>query len=97
MADPDFAKVAEAMGIRGITINDPEELESGLSAAFLHPGAVLVNVFTDPSSLALPPKIEFKMVKGMALSMTKMMLGGKFEEVLNTVKANYKHLPEIFD
>jgi len=97
MADPDFAKVAEAMGIRGITINDPEELESGLSAAFLHPGPVLVNVFTDPASLALPPKIEFKMVKGMALSMTKMMLGGKFEEVLNTVKANYKHLPEIFD
>jgi pyruvate dehydrogenase (quinone) len=29
--------------------------------------------------------------------MTKMMLGGKFDEVLATVKGNYKHLPEIFD
>jgi pyruvate dehydrogenase (quinone) len=37
------------------------------------------------------------MVKGMALSMTKMMLGGKFEDVLATVKGNYKHLAELLD
>jgi hypothetical protein len=27
--------------------------------------------------------------------MTKLMLGGKFEEVLKTVKSNYGHLGEI--
>jgi pyruvate dehydrogenase (quinone) len=97
MHDPDFAKVADAMGIKGITINDPELLEAGLSEAFLHEGPVLVNVFTDPAALSLPPKIELKMVTGMALSMTRMMLGGKFEDVLDTVKANYKHLPAILD
>jgi pyruvate dehydrogenase (quinone) len=58
---------------------------------------VLVNVYTDGTALAMPPHIELKMVKGMAVSMTKMMLGGKFDEVLATVKGNYKHLPEIFD
>lgn len=95
MVNPDFALVAEAMGIRGITINDPDHLEALLKEAFLHEGPVLVNVMTDPNALAMPPKIEFKMMKGMALSMTKLMLGGKFEEVLDTVKSNYKHLKDI--
>jgi pyruvate dehydrogenase (quinone) len=97
MEDPDFAMVAEAMGIRGITINDPELLEAGLKEAFAHDGPVLVNVLTDGTALALPPHIELKMVKGMALSMTKMMLGGQMHEVLETVKGNYRHMKEMLD
>jgi pyruvate dehydrogenase (quinone) len=97
MIDPDFVRVAEAMGFKGITINDPEQITSGLQEAFSTAGPVLVNVFTDPSALSMPPHIELKMVKGMALSMTKMMLGGKFDEVLATVKGNYKHLASILD
>jgi pyruvate dehydrogenase (quinone) len=97
MLDPDFALVATAMGIKGITINDPSLLQSGLKEAFQYKGPVLVNVFTDPNALAMPPKIEMKMVEGMALSMTKLMLGGKFTEVLDTVKSNYKHLQDLTD
>jgi len=95
MQDPDFALVAEAMGIRGITIDDPDRLEVDLEKAFAHNGPVLVNVLTDRTALALPPHIDMKMVKGMALSMTKMMLGGKMEEVLDTVKGNYRHMKEL--
>ena len=97
MQDPDFSMIAEAMGIRGITISDPEQLEDSLKQAFDHKGPVLVNVMTDGTALALPPHIELNMVKGMALSMTKMMLGGKMEDVLNTVKGNYKHMKEMLD
>jgi len=97
MVNPDFAMVAQAMGIRGITINDPANLESGLKEVFLHEGPVLVNVITDPNALAMPPKIEFTMMKGMALSMTKLMLGGKSQELLDTIKSNYKHLEDLLD
>lgn len=97
MVNPDFALVATAMGIKGLTINDPENLESVLKEAFLFNGPVLVNIMTDPNALAMPPKMELEMVKGMALSMTKLMLGGKFEEVLDTVKSNYKHIGEIIN
>ncbi|WDF54197.1 thiamine pyrophosphate-dependent enzyme [Mucilaginibacter sp. KACC 22063] len=97
MENPDFAMIAQAMGIKGMTITDPEELESGLQQALDYDGPVLVNVFTNPNALAMPPKIEFDMIKGMTLSMTKLMLGGNFEEVLNTVKSSYKHLGEIID
>ncbi|MFC3559099.1 thiamine pyrophosphate-dependent enzyme [Pedobacter jamesrossensis] len=97
MSNPDFAMVAEAMGIKGVSIHDPEDLESLLREAFLCRGPVLINVFTDPNALAMPPKIDLKMMEGMALSMTKLMLGGKFEEVLDTVSSNYRHLKEILD
>ncbi|WP_316749240.1 thiamine pyrophosphate-dependent enzyme [Pedobacter gandavensis] len=97
MLNPDFAMVATAMGIKGMTIDDPDLLEEGMKAAFLYDGPILVNVMTDPNAMAMPPKIEFKMMKGMALTMTKLMLGGKFDEVLDTVKSNYKHLKSIID
>lgn len=97
MVNPDFAMVASAMGIKGMTIDDPELLESGMKAAFEYDGPVLINVMTDPNALAMPPKIEFKMMKGMALTMTKLMLGGKLDEVLDTVKSNYKHLKSIIN
>jgi len=63
MQDPDFSMIAEAMGIRGITISDPEQLEDSLKQAFDHKGPVLVNVMTDGTALALPPHIELNMVK----------------------------------
>jgi pyruvate dehydrogenase (quinone) len=96
MVNPDFRLIADAMGIKGITISEPNEIESGLDEAFAYDGPVLVNVMTDETALSLPPKIDLDMVRGMTVSMTRMMLGGKFENVLQTVKANYRHLPEIF-
>ena len=95
MLNPNFALVAEAMGIKGITISEPNDVETSLKEAFLYNGPVLINVMTDPNALAMPPKVNLKMMEGMALSMTKLMLGGRFEEVLDTVKSNYKHLEEI--
>ena len=55
--------VAEAMGIRGITIDDTDNLEVDLEKAFAHKGQLLVNVLTDRTALAMPPHIDLKMVK----------------------------------
>ena len=95
MMNPDFTKIAEAMGMPGITISDPDEVKSGLEKAFLQEGPVLVSVQTDPNALAMPPKLEFDQLKGMALYMGKMMLGGRMNEVFNIVSSNYKHLAEV--
>lgn len=95
MHNPDFAMVAQAMGMKGITINDPDNVKQALYEALSYKGAALVNIMTDPNALAMPPKIEFDQVKGMALSMTKLILNGRMDEVLDTVKANYKHLKDV--
>ncbi|MGI4728014.1 MAG: thiamine pyrophosphate-dependent enzyme [Janthinobacterium lividum] len=95
MINPDFAAVAAAFGIKGLTINNPENLEQTIQQAFAAEGPVLVNVMTDPNALSMPPEIEFKQVKGMALAMGKMIMDGKIVEVLDTVKSNYKHIKDV--
>lgn len=95
MLNPDFIKIAEAMGMTGIGINDPDDVKSGLEKAFLQEGPVLVSIQTDPNALAMPPKLEFDQMKGVALYMGKMMLSGRMDEVFNMISSNYKHLGEV--
>jgi pyruvate dehydrogenase (quinone) len=95
MMNPDFTKIAEAMGMQGITISEPDEVKSGLEKAFLQEGPVLVTIQTDPNALAMPPKLEFEQMKGMALYLEKMMLGGRMDEVFKIISSNYKHLDEV--
>lgn len=95
MLNPDFAKIAEAMGMTGITIKDPAEVKPELEKAFLIEGPVLISVWTDPNALAMPPKLEFDQMKGYTLYMGRMMFGGRMDEVFNMISSNYKHLREI--
>jgi pyruvate dehydrogenase (quinone) len=95
LLNPDFEMIAKAMGMKGITVERPEDTEDALKEAFAYNGPVLVNIFTDPAALAMPPKINLEMMKGFTLSMGKLMLGGDWEEVVDTVKSNYKHLNEL--
>lgn len=95
MINPDFALVAQAMGFRGITVSNPADVEAAISNALREDGPVLLNIMTNPNALAMPPKIEWAQIKGMTASMTKLMLGGKMDEVFDTIKSNYKHLGEV--
>jgi pyruvate dehydrogenase (quinone) len=96
MVNPDFTKIAEAMGMKAITVNDPAKVDEALLQAFSYDGPMLLNVLTDPNALAMPPKITFEQMKGMATSMTKLMLNGRMDEVLKTIKSNKKHIKEVF-
>jgi len=95
MHNPDFAMVAQAMGIKGVTVTDPDMVEQALREALMFNGPVLLNVMTDPNALAMPPKVEFGQMKGMAVSMSKLMLSGNMNEVWDTIKSNYKHIKEV--
>ncbi len=95
LINPDFAMVAQAMGIKGLTARKPEEVSEVLKEAFTHNGPVLINFFTNPNALAMPPKIEFDQLAGMTKSMTKLMLSGKMDEVFENIKSNFKHLKSL--
>ena len=96
MLNPDFAQVAEAMGMTGFNVSDPEEVLTTLLNAFELDGPVLVNIMTDPNALAMPPKIEFSQMLGFAQTMYKLMMEGRSKEVLDTIDTNLKHWKEVF-
>jgi pyruvate dehydrogenase (quinone) len=95
MYNPDFTMIAEAMGLKGFTLRDPALVEETIIRVLGYDGPALVNVFTDSNALAMPPKVDFKQIKGMATAMCKMVLEGEFWEVVEKVKANYKHAKEL--
>src|SRR6185503_17196938 len=53
--NPDFARVAEAMGMRGLRVEDPHDVEAAVREALAHDGPVLLDVLTNPDEIAVPP------------------------------------------
>lgn len=95
MVNPDFAMLAQVMGYPGKNVSKPEEVENAIKECLDYDGPYLLNIFTNRNALALPPKVELEQVLGMTKAMTQLMLGGKMEEALDTVKSNYKHIKDI--
>jgi len=91
LKNPNFAKVAEAIGIMGVRIEDPADLASGLKRALEHPGPALIDVVTDPNALSMPPHITPDQVKGFGVAMMKLALSGHIDEVVDTVEANIRN------
>jgi pyruvate dehydrogenase (quinone) len=87
--NPNFAKVAEAMGAKGIRIEEPGEVREGLAVALAHQGGpVVVDVVVDPYALSLPSHLPFHAVKGFTLSLAKQVLSGKMDSVIKTIERN---------
>jgi pyruvate dehydrogenase (quinone) len=81
-----FAKVAEAVGIRGFRVESAGDLRNSFSSALRHSGPALVDVVTNPNSLALPPKIDAKEVAGYGLYVAKQTLHGRLFESIDELK-----------
>ena len=67
----DFAKVAEACGATGFTIERPEEAESVLRRALAHDGPALVQCVVDANEPPLPGKINTKQAMHFAEALLK--------------------------
>jgi pyruvate dehydrogenase (quinone) len=88
---PNFAKVAEAMGAKGIRIEDPADVREGLAEALAYKnGPVVVDAVVDPFALALPSHVPFHTVKGFTLSMAKQVLSGRLDSVISTMERNVR-------
>jgi pyruvate dehydrogenase (quinone) len=89
--NPNFARVAEAMGATGIRIEDPGDVREGLAAALAHKGGpVVVDAVVDPFALALPSHVPFHTAKGFTLSFAKQVWGGKMDDVIKSIEHNVR-------
>jgi thiamine pyrophosphate-dependent acetolactate synthase large subunit-like protein len=69
----DFAKVAEACGARGFTIERPEDAERVLRDALAHPGPTVVQAVVDPNEPPMPGRVT----TDQALHFAKALLRGQ--------------------
>jgi pyruvate dehydrogenase (quinone) len=97
LKNPNFAKLAEAIGMMGVRIENPADLTSGFKKALAHPGPALIDVVTDPNALSIPSHADKSQAVGFALAMGKLILSGNIEEVVATIEGNIRHVGESLD
>jgi len=89
LKNPDFAAMSNAMGILGIRVEQPEDLEPALRRALAHDGPVLVDVVTATQELVMPPSIKLEQAKGFSLYMLKAVMSGRGDEVIELARTNW--------
>ena len=88
LENPNFAAMAEAVGIREIRLQDAGEVDDGMEAAFAHDGPVLIDAVVNRTELAMPPAITLEMAKGFSLYMLKAVMNGRADEVVDLARSN---------
>ncbi|NYF98125.1 thiamine pyrophosphate-requiring protein [Janibacter cremeus] len=69
--DMDYAGYAELLGLRGITVERPEDVEKAWDEAFAADRPVVLDVRTDPNVPPLPAHISFDQAKGFLAALAK--------------------------
>jgi pyruvate dehydrogenase (quinone) len=86
--NPNFAAMTKAIGIRGIRLEDPGEVETGIAAALNHNGPVLIDAVMNRTELAMPPAVTLEMAKGFTLYMVKAVMSGRGDELIDLARTN---------
>jgi pyruvate dehydrogenase (quinone) len=86
LVNPDFARVAEAIGFRGRRVEHAEDLDAAVQAWLQEPGPALLDVVTDRYELVMPPAVKPGQVAGMALYSAKAVLGGRGRDVVGIIR-----------
>ncbi|MFJ9761466.1 thiamine pyrophosphate-dependent enzyme [Streptomyces sp. NPDC101149] len=79
--NPDFAAVADALGVTGIRVTDPADLEDAVRRTFDTPGPVLLDVLTNPDEIAVPAKPTVEQGWGFAVAKVKEVLRSHTDDI----------------
>lgn len=88
LRNPNFAAMAEAVGIKGIRVEDPHKLQDAIREALAHDGPVLVDVVSARQELVMPPATTLDEAHKFGLFMLKAVLDGRAGELIDLAKVN---------
>jgi pyruvate dehydrogenase (quinone) len=91
LENPNFAAMAQAMGVKAFRVESPGALRSAVAEALAHPGPALVEVMSARQELIMPPRATFEEAKNFGLFMMKAVLDGRASELIDLARVNLKH------
>jgi thiamine pyrophosphate-dependent acetolactate synthase large subunit-like protein len=88
LANPDFARVARAMGADGLRVEAPDEIAPALGKAISSSRPFVIDAVIDPNEMTIPPKIQAGFALNFAKAKAKELLqpGGSVKDTLGSVK-----------
>jgi pyruvate dehydrogenase (quinone) len=90
--NPNFADVARAIGLHGVRVEKPSELEAGLRDALAHTGPAVIDVLTHRHELSIPPNVTLDQMRGFTLYAARSILSGRGDEIVQLAKTNLRAL-----
>jgi pyruvate dehydrogenase (quinone) len=88
LQNPNFAKIAEAAGLLGLTAESTDQVRPMIAEALKHSGPALVEVLVSRQELSMPPTITLEQMKGFSLFAVKAVLSGRGDEIVDLAKVN---------
>ena len=88
LKNPNFAAMAEAMGIKGIRVERPQALRGAIAEALAHNGPALVDVVSLRQELIMPPTTTVDEAEHFSMFMMKAVLNGRTDELIKLAETN---------
>lgn len=88
LQNPNFAKLAEAAGLLGVRVENPEDVRPALQQALAHDGPALVDIAVNRQELAMPPSLKLDQVVDFNLYLIKAILNGRGDEIVDLARTN---------
>lgn len=88
LKNPDFSRVAEAIGFHARRVERAEDLDAAVKDWLTRPGPALLDVVTSRMELVMPPVVGAEQVFGTALYSAKAVLDGRAGDAWDLVTEN---------
>jgi pyruvate dehydrogenase (quinone) len=92
LVNPNFADVANAMGIYARRVENSADLPDAVADVLGHDGPALLDVVTERQELSIPPNITAEQLKGFTLYALRSVMSGRGDELIDLSKANLRQL-----
>jgi len=90
LENPNFAAMAEAMGIKGIRVEDPQKLEDAVRQVLAHKGPALLDVVSARQELAMPPKTSVAQAYHFGMFTLKAVMDGRATQLIDLARTNLR-------
>ena len=88
LTNPNFAEMAQAMGIKGVRVEVPQDLHAAVQEVLQHDGPALLDVVTARQELVMPPTTSFDEAHHFGVFMLKAVLDGRAKELIDLARVN---------
>ena len=88
LKNPNFAEMAQAMGIKGVRVEKPQDLRAAVKDVLQHDGPALLDVVSARQELIMPPATTLDQAHKFGLFMIKAVLDGRASELIDLGKVN---------
>jgi pyruvate dehydrogenase (quinone) len=90
LKNPNFAAMAQAMGIKGVRVEAPQDLRAAMQEVLNHDGPALLDVVTARQELVMPPTTTLDEAHKFGTFMIKAVLDGRAGELIDLAKTNLR-------